>query len=163
VLTRVFTPLTTIMLAAFLVAIAAGGDVVDVQRDLLILVDLVLVLVLGLLLYAVSARESSAPAGAFDRLQLGLVVMALAVDVLMLSVMAARTAEFGVSANKTAALGLNVVLLVNLVWSAWLLVLAIRRRTPLQALERWQTSYVPVYAVWASIVVVAFPPIFGFA
>ncbi len=163
VLTRVFTPLTTIMLAAFLVAIAAGGDVVDVQRDLLILVDLVLVLVLGLLLYAVSARESSAPAGAFDRLQLGLVVMALAVDVLMLSVMAARTAEFGVSANKTAALGLNVVLLVNLVWSAWLLVLAIRRRTPLRALERWQTSYVPVYAVWASIVVVAFPPIFGFA
>ena len=25
-----------------------------------------------------------------------------------------------------------------------------------------QTAYLPVYAVWAAIVVVAFPPVFGF-
>ncbi len=162
VLTRVFTPLTTVMLAAFLVAILAGGDLVDAERDLLILVDVMLVLVLGLLLYAVSARDSVAPAGAFDRLQLGLVVIALAVDSLMLSVMAARTAEFGVSANKTAALGLNLVLLVNLAWSAWLMGRAVRRHTPLSALERWQTSYLPVYAVWAALVVIAFPVFFAF-
>jgi len=29
-------------------------------------------------------------------------------------------------------------------------------------LERWQTTYLPVYGAWAACVVVAFPPIFGF-
>jgi hypothetical protein len=162
VLTKVFTPLTTLMLLALLVATLAGGDVVQVERELLILVDLILVLVLGLLLYAISARDPDAPPSGFDWLQLLLVGSALAVDVLMLSAMAARIAEFGFSANKSAALGLNLVLLVNLAWSAWLSVGFLRRRVPLRALERWQTGYLPVYAAWAAVVVIAFPPVFDF-
>ena len=30
------------------------------------------------------------------------------------------------------------------------------------ALERWQTAYLPVYAVWAGLVVAVFPPLFGY-
>ena len=30
-------------------------------------------------------------------------------------------------------------------------------------LEKWQTDYVPVYAIWAAIVVVVFPLVFAFA
>ena len=59
VLTAVFTPLTTLMLLAYLAALVASGSVVDADRDLLILADLILVLVLGLLLYAISARDRS--------------------------------------------------------------------------------------------------------
>ena len=29
--------------------------------------------------------------------------------------------------------------------------------------ERWQTAYLPVFAVWAALVVVALPPVFGFS
>jgi hypothetical protein len=164
VLTQVFTPLTTLMLLAFLAAIVATtGTVVEVDRDLLILVDLILVLVLGLLLYAISARDPQAPPGLFDRLQLLLVLSALMVDVLMLGAMLTRIAEFGVSPNKTAALGLNLVLLANLAWSVRLSVGFLRRRRPFAALERWQTSYLPVYAAWAAVVVVVFPPAFAFA
>jgi hypothetical protein len=163
VLTRVFTPLATLMLLAFLAGTAVTGGVVEVDRALLILVDLVLVLVLGLLLYAVSARDPRAPAGVFDWLQLALVVSALLVDVLMLAAMAGRIAEFGVSANKAAALGLNLVLLVNLGRSAWLQLGLVRGRRPAAHLERWQTAYLPVFAVWATIVVVVFPPLFDFA
>jgi hypothetical protein len=162
VLTKVFTPLTTVMLLAFLVAIPASGALVDVDRDLLILVDLILVLVLGLLLYAISARDPAAPPDTFDRLQLMLVLSALAVDALMLAAMSGRVAEFGVSPNKAAALGLNIVLLVNLAWAARLSVRFLRRRTPFTTLERWQTAYLPVYGIWAALVVVAFPPAFGF-
>jgi len=163
VLTRVFTPLTTLMLLAFLVAIPATGNVVDVDRDLLILVDLILVLVLGLLLYAISARHPQAPPDLFDRLQLLLVLSALLVDVLMLGAMLIRITEFGASPNKTAALGLNLILLANLAWSASLSVGFLRRRRPFSALERWQTTYLPVYAAWAAVVVVVFPPAFGYA
>jgi hypothetical protein len=163
VLTRVFTPLTTLMLLAYLAALLSTGDVVEVDRDLLILVDLVLVLVLGLLLYAISARDPQAPPDLFDRLQLLLVLSALMVDLLMLAAMLTRIAEFGASPNKTAALGLNLILLANLAWSARLGVGFLRRRRPFSAVERWQTSYLPVFAAWAAVVVVIFPPVFGYA
>jgi hypothetical protein len=163
VLTRVFTPLTALMLLAFLVAIVTTGDIIDVDRDLLILVDLILVLVLGLLLYAISARDPQAPPDLFDRLQLLLVVAALAVDVTMLAAMLTRSAELGLTPNRTAALGLNLVLLANLTWSAWLGVGFVRGRRPFAVLERWQTSYLPVYAAWAAVVVVIFPLAFDYA
>jgi hypothetical protein len=163
VLTRVFTPLTTVMLLALLVATVATGNVVEVDRNLLILVDAILVLVFGLLLYAISARDPQAPPGNFDRLQLLLVISALAVDLLMLTAMVSRIAEFGASPNKIAALGLNLVLLANLAWSAWLSLGFLRRRSPFTSMEDWQTRYLPVYAAWAALVAAVFPPVFGFA
>jgi hypothetical protein len=163
VLTRVFTPLTIVMLLTLLGVLLTAGGLVDVDRELLILMDAILVLVLCLLLYAISARDSLAPPRFFDGLQLVLVVAAIAVDAVMLTAMATRIAEFGFSANKVAALGLNLLLLVHLVRAAWLTVGFLRRRRPFGALERWQTHYLPVYAVWAAVVVVVFPPVFAFA
>ena len=163
VLTRLFTPLFAAVLLAFLGTMAWTRTVVDVERDLLIGFDLLLVLVLGLLLYAVSARDPLAKPDAFDALQLLLVISALVVDIVALAAIAARISEFGFSANKVAALGENLILLVNLSWSAWLYLRFLRGRGPFADLERWQTSYLPVYAAWAALVVVAFPPIFGYA
>jgi hypothetical protein len=36
------------------------------------------------------------------------------------------------------------------------------RRIAFMPLERWQTAYLPVYAVWAWVVVVVFPLVFRF-
>jgi hypothetical protein len=163
VLTRVFTPLTVLMLWALLAAIMSTRSVNDADRELLILMDLILVLVLGLLLYAMSARDPHRPPEFFDRLQLVLVISALAVNLVMLTAMLTRIAEFGTSPNKIAALGMNVVLLVNLVWSAWLTVGFLRRRRSFAATERWQTGYLPVFGAWAAVVVITLPPVFGFA
>lgn len=162
VLTRVFTPLFAILLLAFLVTMIATRAGINVEREALIGFDLLLVVVLGLLLYAVSARRPGAAPDAFDTLQLVLVVSALVVDVLALSAIAGRISEFGASPNRIAALGLNIILLINLAWSAWLYFKFLRGTTPFAALERWQTSYLPVYAIWASAVVVIFPPAFGY-
>ncbi|MGN8245799.1 permease prefix domain 1-containing protein [Cellulomonas soli] len=163
VLTRVFTPLTIVMLLAVLVALGAAGGFVEVDRDLLIAMDAILVLVLSLLLYSISARDPLAPPGVFDALQLVLVVAALAVDALLLTAMVTRIAEFGSSPNKAAALGLNLLLLVHLVRAGWLTLQFLRRRCGFAALERWQTRYLPVYGLWAACVVVVLPPVFGFA
>ncbi|MFE9785035.1 permease prefix domain 1-containing protein [Nocardia salmonicida] len=162
VLTRVFTPLTIVMLFALLAALATTHSLTAIDRDLLILMDLILVLVLGLLLYTISARDPLTPPGFFDRLQLLLVVTALVVDVVMLAAMLTRIAEFGSTPNKVVALGLNVVLLVNLIWSGYLGVGFVRGTKTFAALERWQTDYLPVYGVWAAAVIVAIPPSFDF-
>lgn len=162
VLTRLFTPLFTAVLLAFLAALGRSANGIKVEREALILFNLLLVVVLGLLLYSISARDPLAPPGLFDKLQFALVVSALAIDVLVLLEITGRITEYGTTPNKAAALGENVILLANLAWSAWLLLGFVRRRAPFAAIERWQTGYLPVYAAWAWVVVLVFPPVFAF-
>ena len=162
VLTRLFTPLFTVLLLAFLGTMAWTGSPINVERQVLIGFDLLLALVVGLVLYAASARDPQAPPDVFDGLQLLLVVSALVVDGAALAAIAARISEFGFTPNRVAALGENLILLVNLTWTAWLYARFARRRVSFAVLEQWQIDYLPVYAVWAAIVVIAFPPLFGY-
>jgi hypothetical protein len=162
VLTRLFTPLFAVMLVTFLGAMLWTGRGVDIERDVLIAFDLLLVVVLGLLLYSVSARDPRSPAGAFDVMQVVLVVGALLADAVALWAIAARITEFGFSPNRVAALGVNAILLVNLACSAALYIRFLSGRGSFTGLERWQTDYLPVYALWAAIVVIVFPPVFGY-
>ena len=74
---------------------AVTGAGIDVEREALILFDLLLVVVLGLLLYSISARDPLAPPGLFDKLQLALVVSALVIDVLVLLEITGRITEYG--------------------------------------------------------------------
>ena len=162
VLTRLFTPLFTLLLLVFLATMVWTGSPINVKREVLIGFDLLLVLVVGLVLYAASARDPQAPPDFFDGLQLLLVVSALVVDGVALTAIAARISEFGFTPNRVAALGENLILLVNLAWSAWLYACFLRHRGSFGALERWQMAYLPVYSVWAALVVVLFPPLFGY-
>jgi hypothetical protein len=162
VLTRLFTPLFAAVLVTFLGTLLWTGRGVEIERNALIAFDLLLVVVLGLLLYSVSARDPQSPPGAFDVVQVVLVVSALLADAVALWAIAARITEFGFSPNRVAALGENVILLVNLAWSAVLYIRFLRGRGSFTGLERWQTDYLPVYAVWAAIVVIVFPPVFGY-
>ena len=163
VLTMLFTPLFAFMLAcaAVVYAVTALGDAFD--RDLLSVFDALLLVVLALVLYAMSARDPSTTPNWMDRVQLVAVASALLLDLMVLGSMVARIGDLGFSPNRTAALGLNVVLLVNLAGAAFLSLRFVTRRSALQPLERWQTSYLPVLALWAATVVIVLPPLFGFS
>jgi len=162
VLARLFTPLFTIVLLVFLGLVLGTGRALDIEREVLIVFDLLLVVVLGLLLYSLSARDPRAPAGPFDIVQLVLVLSALVADAVALWAIAARITEFGFTPNRVAALGMNMILLVNLAWSAVLYLRFLRGRGGFADLERWQTNYLWVYAVWAAMVVIGFPPVFRY-
>jgi uncharacterized protein YjiS (DUF1127 family) len=162
VLTRLFTPMFALALVVFLGTMVWTGRGIDIERNALIVFDLVLALVLGLLLYSISARDPQAPPGAFDLLLVLLLVSALLADAFALAAIGARISELGFTPNRVAALGENVILLGNLAWSTVLYARFLRGRGPFASLERWQTAYLPVYSVWAVIVVAGFPLVFGF-
>jgi hypothetical protein len=163
VLARLFTPLFAAILVTFLATVAWTGRGIDIERNLLIAFDLLLVVVLGLVLYSISARDPRSPPGAFDLVQVVLVISALLADAVALWAIAARISEFGFTPNRVAALGENLILLVNLGWCAGLYIRFLRGKKSFAGLERWQTDYLPVYALWAAIVVIVFPPLFGYA
>ena len=162
VLTMLFTPLFAVMLAVAAIAYAVTGLGDAFDRELLGVFDVLMVVVLGLVLYGISAREPSPAPGWTDRIQLVAVVSALLLDLMVLASMAARIGDLGFTPNRAAALGLNLVLLVNLAVTAWLSTRFLAGDGTFHRLERWQTAYLPVFALWAAAVVVILPPAFGF-
>ena len=162
VLTMLFTPLFAVMLvcAAVVYAVTGLGEAFD--RDLVSVLDALLVVVLALVLYGMSARDPSTTPNWMDRIQLVAVAAALALDLMVLGAMVARIGDLGFTPNRTAAVGLNLVLLVNLAGAAWLSVRFLMGRSRLLRLERWQTGYLPVLALWAAAVVVVLPLVFTF-
>ncbi|HVV58190.1 MAG TPA: permease prefix domain 1-containing protein [Gaiellaceae bacterium] len=163
VLTTIFTPLFSFMLACAAVVYAVTELGAGFDRDLLSVFDALLLVVLALVLYALSARDPSTAPHWLDRIQLAGVASALVLDAMVLGSMIARIGDLGFSPNRAAALGLNIVLLANLAGAALLSARFVAGRSTLHRLERWQTSYLPVLALWAAAVVVALPPLFGFS
>ena len=163
VLTRIFAPLFALMLLTFVVTMVWTGRGIDVEREILIAFDLLLVVVFALLLYSISARDALAPPGLLDWIQLTLVGAALVVDALALWAIGTRISDFGFTPNRVAALGENLILLVNLAGSALLYARFLRRDVAFSRLYDWQTTYLYVLAAWAAVVAFLFPPLFGFA
>lgn len=162
VLTMVFTPLFAVMVSIAAVVYAVTGFGAAFDRELLGVLDALLVVVLGLVLYGTSARDPDLPPGWMDRIQLLTVAGALALDAVVLAAMVVRIGDLGFTPNRTAALGLNIVLLVSLAGTAVLSARFLAGRCTFHRLEWWQTSYLPVFPIWASAVVVVLPPLFGF-
>ena len=163
VLTKVFTPLFAVMFFASVVVLLVGADGLNIDRDSLIIFDGLLIAVVGLLLYSISARSPEAGPTALDKIQLVLVLSALVLDAVAMAAILGRISEFGFTPNRTVALGWNLILLANLIWSAWLSIGFLRGRKPLAVLEEWQTSLINVYGLWAAVVVVVFPAVFNFS
>jgi hypothetical protein len=162
VLTMLFTPLFAVMLTVAAITYAAFGLGEAFDRELLGVFDALLVVVLGLVLYSMSAREPARPPGLMDRIQLLTVLSALVLDVMVLGAMVARVGDLGFTPNRAATLGLNLVLLVNLAVTAWLSARFLAGRLTFHRVERWQTNYLPLFALWAATVVAVLPPVFGF-
>ena len=161
VLTAVFTPIFTLALLSFLVVVAVTGSPVHLDREVLIIFDALLIVVAAIVLFTVSARSPESGPRALDWMQLALIGSGIAVDLLLLWAMSGRLLEFGTSPNKLAALILNILLLVHLIGSGIHYIGVLRRKSTLR-LERWQCLALPVFAAWAAIVALVFPPLFGF-
>ena len=166
VLTAIFTPLFAVMLLVSATFYTIAGIGREFDRDLLSVFDVLLLVVLGLVVYGISARDApvvTRGARAMQIIRLVAVVAAIVLDALVLVSMLARVGELGFTANRVAALGLNILLLVNLVVTAWLIVRVLAGRARPARLEQWQTGYLPVFAAWVALVVLVVPPLFGFA
>lgn len=162
ILAKIFSPLFLITMVTFLIVMVITGNSPFIDRNFLIGFDLMLVLVIGMVLYIISARNLYEKSSIFDYLNIALIITALIIDGIALSALILRLSEYGFSPNKLAALGENILLLVNLIGLLWLYILYFRRKIEFVKIETWQTTYLTVYAIWMAIVVFIFPVIFRF-
>ena len=162
ILAKIFSPLFLIIMIAFLLVLVFSGMSPFMERDYLIAFDFMLVLVLGLVLYTISARNPYGKNNLFDYINLALILTAMIIDAVALSAILFRLSAFGITPNKLAALGENLILLVNLGGLAWLYCRFFLKKIDFIKIENWQTSYLYAYVVWLGIVAFIFPIAFGF-
>lgn len=162
ILAKIFSPLFLIAMVCFLAVMVTTGKSPFLEREFLIAFDFMLAMILGLVLYVISSRDINQPADLFDYLNLILIIVALVIDGVALSAIVFRLSAFGITPNKAAALGENLVLLGNLAGLAWLYIRYFMRKHDFVKLEKWQTNYLYVYFGWTAIVAFVFPIIFRF-
>lgn len=162
ILAKIFSPLFLMVMIVFLGVMIAAGKSPFIERDYLIAFDFMLVLVLGLVLYVISARNPHEKNNLFDYINLALILTALIIDGIALSAIVFRLSAYGLTPNKVAALGENLVLLVNLAGLAWLYIRFFLKKIDFIKIETFQTTYLYVYAVWLGIAAFLLPILFGF-
>ncbi len=162
VIARIFTPLVAVMLAIFLGAfIYAGKDPYN-DRAFLLVFNGILIAVMALLLFSVSESIKEG-ATKIHRISLvALAILAIVDNGIALSAIVFRLLELGITPNRLAVLGSNVLVLWNLIWVTRALFGMFSGQNKLTDVESNMTRFLPYYALWAAIVSFVFPLVFSF-
>jgi hypothetical protein len=163
VIARIFTPLVTITLAIFLVAIIFTGKDPYNDRDFLLIFNGVLIGVMALILFSLGEATKQHASRIHQYFLLALAIVAIIDNGIALSAIGFRLMEYGVSANRLAVLGSNALVMVHLVLVTRHLSRFIKGVETVEGIEKGLTAYLPYYAIWAAIVSFIFPLIFSFS
>ena len=157
---KIFTPLVFINLFIYLMTIIYTGKYPFNDRNLLLLYNLLLVIVLALIFFSIAEkREGEADKWSYFIL-LGLSLVTIAINIIALSAISFRIAQWGITPNRMAVLGGNILIFIHLLLVCWSLLKVIRDKASSKSIKDTIAKYLPVYAVWTLIVVALFPLLF---
>ncbi|WP_369750997.1 hypothetical protein [Pontibacter sp. BAB1700] len=162
VIARIFSPLVLVMLVIYLGAIIYSGKDPYNDREFLLLFNVLLIGVMALIFFSVaeSTNRKSAPSAVWVLLMLS--VVTVVVNGIALSAISFRISEWGITPNRVAVLGGNVLMLVHLLIVTVMLFKAATRKAAITEVGRSIVLYIPVYFAWTIVVVFLFPIMFGF-
>lgn len=162
VIAKVFTPLVLVMLSVYLVAVIYTGKDPYNDREFLLVFNLLLVGVMAIILFAVAETSKGRSGRIGNTMLLALSVVTIIVNGIALSAILFRIAEWGITPNRLAVLGSNVLILTHLVMVAFSLLKVVRQKSEIDQVRKSITWFLPVYSVWTAFVVFVFPVLFNF-
>jgi hypothetical protein len=162
IIAKIFSPLVLIMLVVYLGAILIGGKDPYNDREFLLIFNLLLIGVMALIFFSVTeaSKEESSKASRWILILLSCVT--ILVNLIALSAIGFRISEWGITPNRLAVLGVNILMLLHLVMVAKKLIQSQSQDQPMREVALIVVRYLPVYVIWTTIVVFLFPLIFGF-
>jgi hypothetical protein len=162
IIAKIFSPLVLIMLVVYLGAIVYAGKDPYNDREFLMLFNMLLIGVMGLIFFSVAeySKEEKTSLGTWILVLLSIVT--IIVNGVALSAIAFRISEWGITPNRMAVLGVNILMLIHLFLVAKSLFQAVRKNQGFEQVSLTLVKYLPIYLIWTAIVVFLFPVIFGF-
>lgn len=162
VIAKIFSPLVLVMLVVYLVAIMYSGKNPYNNREFLLIFNALLVGVMAIIFFSIAGTSASAKSRTAMGILLALSIVTIVVNGIALSAIVFRISEWGMTPNRAAVLGGNVLILIHLILVSTKLYGYMSRKTELNIVGKAIAWYLPVYCVWAIIVTFIFPFLFGF-
>ncbi|MFN5362500.1 MAG: hypothetical protein ACK5B4_05465, partial [Bacteroidota bacterium] len=161
IIARIFAPIVLLTLFGFLVSLAFDPGKIFNSRELLIVFNLVLVAVMAIVLFSLTIRNEGGAADAGKKILALLSLLTCVANLLALSAILYRLASYGFTPNRSAVLGANLIMFAHLSVITYQLVKRIRNNHLMHAVENTIARWIPLYTLWAAIIVFAFPYIFN--
>ncbi|HDR88213.1 MAG TPA: hypothetical protein ENN63_01110 [Bacteroidetes bacterium] len=162
VIARVFTPLVLATLVIYLGAVIYTGKDPYNDREFLLVFNLLLVGVLAIIFFAVAETSQNAAGRAGRILLFALSAVTIIINGIALSAIVFRLSAWGITPNRLAVLGSNILILINLLMVTYRLFRSITQPGEIDRVIRSITGFLPVYGVWFMVVTFGFPFLFLF-
>ena len=159
---KIFTPIVFITLLVFLIALFYNGKNIYNDRNFLLVFNAVLIGVMAIILFSLTEATNNTSSKFNLIILLGLALLAIIANAIALSAILFRLSEFGLSPNRIAVLGANLLVFIHLLLVSYGLFKNLKGKASIQDVEGDIALFIPVYAVWAAFVTFAMPFIFKF-
>jgi len=158
---NIFSPLVTIIQIVFLTVMFVTAKSPFNDREFLMVINALLAVVTALVVFSITGTAAEKTQRFLPVMLFALTAVTLITNLVALSAIIYRLGEFGLTPNRTAVLGINLLIFVHLVLMAIDLFRTVSGKREIQRVERTTARYLPVYALWTLIVVFLFPWIFA--
>ncbi len=162
IIAKIFTPLVFINLLVYLTAVIYTGKYPYNDRNLLLVFNVLLIGVMALILFSV-AEGSKNNKGLFTLYILfGLSFLTIIINSIALSAISFRILEYGITPNRIAVLGGNILIFIHLLIVSFKLYKSVRNKAKLEEVETSIATFLPIYSIWTAIIVFILPFIFHY-
>jgi hypothetical protein len=161
IIANLFSPLVLLTLIIYLIAIAISGKDPYNDRDFLLIFNIMLIGVMGIIVFSISETSINRRQKFNELILFILSIITLIINLIALSAIFYRLGEYGVTPNRLAILGSNILIFGNLILIMIDLYKTNFKKPEIEKVELTISKYLPLYILWTLIVVFGFPFIFG--
>jgi len=161
IIANIFSPIVLLTLVVYLITIPISGKDPYNDRDFLLIFNLMLLGVMAIIVFSISESSEDKKQKFNEMILLLLTVVTLLIDLVALSAIFYRLNEYGITPNRLAVLGSNILIFGNLILIMIDLFKVNFRKLNIVKVELTIARYIPVYIAWILIVVFTFPILFN--
>jgi len=162
VIAKIFSPLVLVMLVVYLIAMVSSGKNPYNDREFLLIFNALLIGVMAIIFFSVAEISKTTKSPTEIWVLFLLSVVTVVVNGIALSAILFRISEWGITPNRAAVLGGNVLILINLLLVTAQLFRVLSKKANITGVGKAISFYLPIYFLWTIIVTFIFPFIFGF-
>ena len=161
IVASLFSPLVLITLVTYLIAMTFSAKDPYNDRNFLLIFNIMLIGVMGIIVFSISEISITRKQKLNEMVLFILTIITLIINLIALSAIFYRLSEYGLTPNRLAILGSNILIFVNLIMIMIDLFKINFKKSELEQVEKTISKYIPIYILWTLIVVFGFPLIFG--
>jgi hypothetical protein len=161
IISNIFSPLVLVTLIIYLTAVIVSGKNPFNDRDFLLIFNIMLVGVMAIIVFSISESSDIKRHKFNETVLFVLSIVTVFIDVIALTAILYRLVQYGITPNRLAVAGSNILILGNLILITMDLYKINFRRSEMERVGQSIAKYIPIYVIWIVIVIFGFPLVFG--